>query len=215
MKNIKVSTSDSCNESNVLLKKEMYYKDALNFSLLLENSCDELVGFLLSKTKTDVVETIYFFSKAFQYHLKYAETGVKKLLYLIWSKDLGDNESKSIKEVVINAYFELFFDFDNLELVFENLVSLTKNADSSYLISLEQLFFLLINKSLISDKLIEYLWKKVSSGQEICNTRSLIMILGMFAKGNDKFVSGRVNLLMNIGLCDLAQVTLICLSRMT
>lgn len=59
-----------------------------------------------------MVESIHCIVDAARVDIKEAVMSVKKVLYLVWSKDTGDMESRSIREHVLQAFHSLYLDLD-------------------------------------------------------------------------------------------------------
>ncbi len=54
---------------------------------------------------------------------------MRRMVHLVWSKDTGDNESKSICEFLVQAYYQLYIDIpaptekDLARLIVRNLIT--------------------------------------------------------------------------------------------
>lgn len=105
-----------------------YYADAIQFIQTLQLAIPTIEKLLASKVKSEVLEAIYFFKTAWNYKVQGAQSGIKRMLHLIWStenstieettKDAatgnedGAKEVKEIKGVrfaLIDCYQELYF----------------------------------------------------------------------------------------------------------
>ena len=64
-----------------------YYSDALKFINQLEKAIPQLCTLLVSTTKSEVLESMKFFRTAYEYNIQGAESGIKRMLHLIWTKD--------------------------------------------------------------------------------------------------------------------------------
>lgn len=64
-----------------------YYSDALKFINQLEKAIPQLCTLLVSTTKSEVLESMRFFRTAYEYNIQGAESGIKRMLHLIWTKD--------------------------------------------------------------------------------------------------------------------------------
>jgi len=62
-----------------------------------------ILTLLDSTAQTDVLESISFFTAAFQFGFSKSLEGVRRMLYLVFSKEVA------IKAAVCNAYKELYF----------------------------------------------------------------------------------------------------------
>ena len=93
-----------------------YYADALRFITQLESAVPTLCQLLVSTTKSEVLEAMRFFRTAYEYNLASADTGIKTMLHLIWTKDNnstvaeGEVDGRSVKGNLIEVYRALYFD---------------------------------------------------------------------------------------------------------
>ena len=94
---------DELTKAHVMVK---YLTDTLRFTRQLEEAVPIVSQLLGSKTATDIVEAINFFTVATTFQLNNAIHGVRKMLALVWSKDAD------IREAVMTAYKELYFSAD-------------------------------------------------------------------------------------------------------
>jgi len=123
-------------ESNQLLHlrlRKRYYSEALNFIRQVEEAAQMIFQLLGSTHKTEVLEGMEFFRVAHEYQLDSAEvslrmrwvsqdgslmvlqTGIKRMLHLIWSKDNSSmsedgKELKGIRSRLLECYRTLYFD---------------------------------------------------------------------------------------------------------
>lgn len=74
-----------------------------------------LAELLASKSKTDVLESMNFFVVSHRFQISNYETGVRKMIHLIWSKDSGDKESNSIKEYLIQNFIRIYIDCNSVD----------------------------------------------------------------------------------------------------
>jgi condensin complex subunit 1 len=98
-----------------------YYADCLQFQHQLERATPLLCTLLVSTTKSEVLESIRYFRTAYEYNVQGADIGIKKMLHLIWTKDInapttqnpGEGEQvdeRSVKGQLIETYRSLYFD---------------------------------------------------------------------------------------------------------
>jgi hypothetical protein len=62
-----------------------FLEDSLEFSRIIVSAVPKLQELLMSKADTDVTESIDFFTSAYQFGIKNTESGMRQLLYLVWS----------------------------------------------------------------------------------------------------------------------------------
>lgn len=98
-----------------------YYADCLQFQHQLERATPLLCTLLVSTTKSEVLESIRYFRTAYEYNVQGADIGIKRMLHLIWTKDVnapttpnpGEGEQvdeRSVKGQLIETYKSLYFD---------------------------------------------------------------------------------------------------------
>lgn len=205
------STAVSSEELEGLYKKQRYYQDAIKFVEQINQTIPIMIQLLASKTKSDVIECIQFFVEAFEHGVIEAQTGLKSMVHLVWSKDTGDSESKSIREHLVQAYYHLYVDIgaqtekDAIKIVVRNLITLTFRSTVAELTSLEQLLSIMMSKGMISDEIINHLWAVYANTKlEIPpeQRRGAIIILGMLAKERKETISDHLQSLMRIGLSE-------------
>lgn len=129
-----------------------YYSDALTFITELEKAVPLIETLLASKVKSEVLEAMEFFKVAYEYKLESAEvsdffcqllrsqsndslqSGVKRMLHLVWSKDNSTvedgQEVRSIRSRLIECYRSLYFDPLRDLAPVENVNRITKNMIS-------------------------------------------------------------------------------------
>jgi condensin complex subunit 1 len=62
-----------------------FLEDSLEFSRLIVYAVPKIQELLMSKNDSDVTEAIDFFTSAYQFGIKNTESGMRQLLYLVWS----------------------------------------------------------------------------------------------------------------------------------
>lgn len=62
-----------------------FLEDSLEFSRIIVSAVPKLQELLMSKADSDVAEAINFFTSAYQFGIKNTESGMRQLLYLVWS----------------------------------------------------------------------------------------------------------------------------------
>lgn len=62
-----------------------FLEDSLEFSRVIVSAVPKLQELLMSKADSDVIEAINFFTSAYQFGIKNTESGMRQLLYLVWS----------------------------------------------------------------------------------------------------------------------------------
>ncbi|ANB13119.1 Ycs4p [Sugiyamaella lignohabitans] len=195
---------------NKLQLTAKYYSEAIEFINLIHEALDRCETLLLSKHKTEVIDSMDLFVLADAYGIQHASTGIRKMIHLIWAKANND-EGQQIQSHLVDCYQRLFFETPaempereaNI-LVARNLMSLTYGATLAELASLEKLLMLAMEKDqLISPGVIRTLWKVYSFQQrEISKSqrRGAIIIIGMIAKADHSVATAGMEMLLKIGL---------------
>ncbi|EPB86159.1 hypothetical protein HMPREF1544_07061 [Mucor circinelloides 1006PhL] len=207
-----------------------YHTDAVAFIKLIHEAIPTIIQLLSSKSKAEVLESMDFLVVGYNYKVKPAADGVKKMLHLIWTKDTSD-EGKGIKMKLIKCYSNLYLERDaklsrqaNVNRIAKNLIQLTYDTTLAELTSLEQLLSLLMAENKIAVDVIQKLWSVYGFTQgriQKSQRRGAIVILGMLAKAKTKVVSDKLDVMLKIGLgplgkedLELARYTCIALQRL-
>lgn len=207
-----------------------YHTDAVQFITLIHEAIPIITQLLSSKSKAEVLESMDFLVVSYNYKVKLAADGVKKMLHLVWTKDTSD-EGKGIKMKLISCYDNLYLEKDgklsrqaNVNRIAKNLIQLTYDTTLAELTSLEQLLGLLMAENKIAADVIQKLWSVYGFTQgriQKSQRRGAIVILSMLAKAKTKVVSDKIDVMLKIGLgslgkedMDLARYTCIALQRL-
>ncbi|GAN09384.1 condensin complex component cnd1 [Mucor ambiguus] len=207
-----------------------YHTDAVAFIKLIHQAIPTIIQLLSSKSKAEVLESMDFLVVGYNYKIRPAADGVKKMLHLIWTKDTSD-EGKGIKMKLIQCYSNLYLERDaklskqaNVNRIAKNLIQLTYDTTLAELTSLEQLLGLLMAENKIAVDVIQKLWSVYGFTQgriQKSQRRGAIVILGMLAKAKTKVVSDKLDVMLKIGLgplgkedLELARYTCIALQRL-
>ncbi|KAI7899931.1 non-SMC mitotic condensation complex subunit 1-domain-containing protein [Cokeromyces recurvatus] len=213
-----------------LVMMRAFHADAVQFIELIHKAIPIITQLLSSKSKAEVLESMDFLVVAYNYKVKIANDGIKKMLHLIWTKDTSD-EGKGIKMKLISCYENLYLEMDsklskkeNVNRVAKNLIQLTYNTNLAELTSLEQLMSTLMAENKITRDVIQKLWSVYGFTQgriQKSQRRGAIIILSMLAKAKTEVVSDKIDVMLKIGLgplgkadMDLARYTCIALQRL-
>lgn len=208
-----------------LILMKAFHEDAIAFIQQIHACIPIITQLLSSKSKAEVLESMNFLVIAYNYQVKIAQEGIRKMLHLIWTKDTSD-EGKGIKMKLLSCYESLYLEFDrncsrrtNVNRIAKNLIGLTYDTNLAELTSLEQLLKTVMqsSNSRISFEVIEKLWSvygftkgRIQKSQR----RGAIIILGMLAQADTRIVSEKIDLMLKIGLGTLGKSDLI-LARYT
>ncbi|WVR03312.1 hypothetical protein IAU60_000303 [Kwoniella sp. DSM 27419] len=231
-----IQSEQAALDPNLITKLRMtkkYYGDALRFVNQLESAIPTLCQLLVSTTKTEVLEAMRFFRVAYEYDLASAETGIKTMLHLIWTKDNNAPatteeggsamEGKGIRANLIECYRSLYFDVvpdlapkQQVNRIAKNMIERTYGATLAELTSLEELMRTMMVDGGVHNDVVNKLWQVYSTDQEIpqLQRQGAIIILGMLALAKREVVTERVESLLKIGLGSLGMHDLV-LARYT
>ena len=88
-------------QTNLILQSYQEYEEFLD---IVGDAVQFLAQLLSSKTIPDTIETIKVFRLLYQYGIKDAKLGIKKMLTLVFSKDA------SVQQAVFDSYKLIYFD---------------------------------------------------------------------------------------------------------
>jgi condensin complex subunit 1 len=199
-------------DTNAIFKIKLtiqYYHDAISFIKAVHKGVEIGSQLLYSKNKNEVIEAMDFFVLADAYSIENTETGIRRMLHLVWMKSNND-EGSNVATHLVECYKNLFLlapdESSPLEasaLIAKNLVSLTYNASVPELASLEKLLGLMYESSLINDMTIKVLWQIYSFQNQTFSRkqrRGSIIVLGMLALSDNEIAVKGVDALLSIGL---------------
>ena len=191
------------NKQQMLVK---YLSDSIKFTEQIQIAIPLVSELLLSRYSTDVGEAIDFFVSAYQFGVKDAIYGVRKLILLIWSQE------KSIRDSAITAYKRIYLDTESEDrfsdssdkmsrqkanAIIKSLSELVMGAALGELISVEQLLKELMDSKDINTTHIQILWERFA--MKLSNTtpeesRAAIQLIGMLASSNPDLIRSETNL---------------------
>jgi condensin complex subunit 1 len=195
-----------------------YYNDAIRFIQMVHKGVEIGSQLLYSKNRNEVIETMDFFVLADAYSVENIQTGIRKMVHLVWMKSNSD-EGTNVATHLVECYKNLFLlapdDVSEIEaaaLVAKNLISLTYGATVPELASLEKLLGLMYESSLIGEPVIRVLWQ-IYSFQNLRfskkQRRGAIIVLGMFSLSDNEISLKGIDSLLSIGLGEKGKEDLI------
>ncbi|KAK7694121.1 hypothetical protein QCA50_003697 [Cerrena zonata] len=207
------------NEVLHLKLRKRYYAEALNFVRQIEGGMETVQKLLASTNKLEVLEAIEFFRVTYEYAFDGAETGIRKMLHLIWQKDNSSTsedgkEIKGVRSRLLECYRSLYFDpipdmepKQQVNRIAKNMIEQTYNATLAELTSLEEMMRIMMEDGQVHLDVIGKLWQVYSSERPLprAQRRGAIIILGMLALAKRSVVSERVEVLVKIGLGNLGK----------
>lgn len=147
-----------------LILMKAFHEDAIAFIQQIHACIPIITQLLSSKSKAEVLESMNFLVIAYNYQVKMAQEGIRKMLHLIWTKDTSD-EGKGIKMKLLDCYRTLYFEFDgrlsrrdNINTTARNLIHLTFNTTLAELTSLERLLCTVMAEDPLPEAVIDKLW---------------------------------------------------------
>lgn len=227
-----LSIVDNSVKIGSLLAQKQYYSDAIKFVVAVNNIIPTICLLLSSTTKTEVFDVMEFLVDAHIYKLESSEAGIKKMLHLIWEKELSseDGTKQSFKEHLIESYKRIYLVEDpalpskerNISIA-RNLVSMVEGISIAELASLTELFSCFVRKNLISEGVIQQIFNFFASNEfDKRFRRSALIILSILSKSKREIVEKRLETLLKLGLGTLgqgdpiiAQYTLIALQSLS
>lgn len=195
---------DPAKISTLLLQKR-YYTDATQFVRHLESVIPTLCQLLSSTVKTEVVDVIDFFVEAYLYRLDGAEVGIRRMMHLVWERDLSyeDGTKHSIKEYLFEAYKKIYLETgDHLsgkakcDQVALNLTSMLQGASMSELTSLEPIIHAMVEKRWVSDGVVQSLFGLFSDPEK---RRPALIILSMMSTLKSSTILPKMDLIIKAG----------------
>lgn len=216
---------------DMLQKLRKYIVKALRFIDIINEGAEAVTMLLSSKNKSEVIESMDFFTILDAYKIENARMGIRRMLRLIWTKGNSD-EGKGVQTHLIECYKGLFFDAppnfnanDTANYIAKNMISLTFGTTPAELTSLEQLLSTMMKQGLVKDLVIQKLWqvygyqkKDTSKNQR----RGAIIVLGMLALAEPNIIRTEMETCLRIGLGELgrrdlglARYTCIALKRIS
>lgn len=135
-----------------------FTQSALEFMNLFEGATKALDGMLMSNNTSDVSEALRFFVKARHFQLPCAVTGMKRALTLMWSSEVN------VRNEVLKAFVDVFVfapgsnEPQPVQAIARNLITLTDEATTSELASIEEAIIRLVKEEKIPDDVFLVLW---------------------------------------------------------
>lgn len=147
-------------ERKTKLKMFDFFVSAASFIRQLEAAVPTLCGLLGSRVVSDVQAALRFFVKAFAFQLPGADTGVRRMLALVWSREA------QVRDELLTTFHHLFITVPGsdgkqflrpIEIAY-NLVELVDHGTVASLTSLEEILKMLTTKGMLPDNGLNALW---------------------------------------------------------
>lgn len=223
-------------DANILVKAKLtaqYYQDAVLFIQLVHKGTELVSSLLFSRNRNEVLESMDFLVLADAYGVENADTGIRRMLHLVWMKGSSD-EGKSIASHLVDCYRELFLTAPDgasatqkASHIAKNLIRLSLSSSVADLASLEKLLAMMYAEKLISQDVISVLWqiyghKSHNNHEQMPEQQRVgaIIVLCMMSIADHTIVLKGIDLLLNTGLnfheyndAELCKYTCITLQR--
>lgn len=157
---------------------------------------------IMSKTNSDVFESIDFFTTAFLFGIKGTECGMRQMLYLVWSPD------KEKRDAVTKAYKRVFFITDqqgraHAVKVVQNLSKFFEDLTLGHYSALEVLMndWVLIGD--IDNIIIQVMWEVFTYKLENTTdneSRQALQLLVMASKAKPSIAAANIGTLETFGI---------------
>lgn len=228
----RMSIVDNSARIGSLLAQKQYYSDAIKFVTSINNIIPTICLLLSSTTKTEVFDVMEFLVDAHIYKLESSEAGIRKMLHLIWERELSseDGTKQSIKEHLIENYRRIYLyadesipPKDRYSAIARNLVGMVEGISIAELASLTELFSCFVKKNLIHELVINQIFALFASSEfDKRFRRSALILVSILSRTRREIVEKRLEILLKLGLGALgqsdpliAQYTLISLQNLS
>ncbi|KAJ3223014.1 Condensin complex subunit, partial [Clydaea vesicula] len=224
-------TDSGIENSEALGKLMLYYADGVKYCQKIKDSCKTMLDILSSNKKQEIIEAMNFFVTIHMFGMECSEPGIRRMVHKIWEKEVSTKptfetqqvnndgyEEKpikgSIKEHLAKCYLEVFFRqypsqgiLEDNFVVAENLIKLTLKMSLAELTSLEQLIIFMVSKGYVEDSLVDTLWNIFGAGKKnpSFRRRGALIILSMMGNSNSDIIENNFDLLLKVGLGDVAK----------
>lgn len=198
-------------ESSTYLQLEAG-KAFVEFTLKFIKSVEDALGMakalLNSRSKTDILDSISLLVYGDAYGVEASEDGIRSIVHLVWAKADND-ENNQVSQTAVDTYHDLFLtappDYDSrksAQVIAENLIYLTLNANDGTLTSLERLLVLALERDMIGVNVVSRLWGIYQNEREIdpSKRRGSAIVLSMLALADSSIARSGVGALINVGL---------------
>lgn len=178
-----------------------FLEDSLEFSKIVVSAVPKLKELLMSKTESDVAEAIDFFTSAFMFGIKNTESGMRQLLYLVWSV------SKDKRGPVRDAYKQVLFTTDlqgrahAVKATF-NLMRFIENLTFSQFVAFEELAKEFVESEDIDNQMIQVMFEIYTKKLDnVTNNDSRLALKLLVICSNIKPLIARANVDLIENLC--------------
>lgn len=120
--------------------------------MLMDDSGKLLKQMLSSKTIQDTVEVVKCYKLLNKYGLAFAAEGIRKMLTLVFSKDVA------VAQSVVETYHSIYFGDISAQEKVKNLFLLMKDCTLTDLTCIEEMLSRLIKENTFQDEVFHTLW---------------------------------------------------------
>lgn len=181
-----------------------FLEDSIEFSQIIINAVPKLQEMLMSRTNSDVFETIEFFTAGYLFGIKNTECGMQQMLFLVWSSD------KEKKSAVIEAYKKVLWKTDqqgraHSVSVVKNLLRFLEGLTDGHYIALEELVREWIENNDIDSQMVQVMFEIYTKKLENITdneSRLALQLLILCSSAKSSIATANFDLLINIGFQD-------------
>ncbi|KAI8802939.1 armadillo-type protein [Cladochytrium replicatum] len=207
-----------------------YYGDGIFFiENQIGRAVPVLCDLLRSSVKAEVNEVMSFFVVACRYGIESGSDGLRKMVHKIWdtSSSNAPNFAKeaeeqagsakvggrtmSVRQHLVDCYAKVYLksqQYDEgtpewAEEVVARLINLVQTLTLSEATSLEQVFATMMEANYVDEAIIDLIWKVFAANRKKVTPpkrRSALMLLRMFSKADPQVISGKLEVLIRLGL---------------
>lgn len=154
-----------------------------------------------SKTNSDVLEAVDFFTYGYMFRIRGTEEGMRRMLYLVWSTE------KEKSEAVGNAYKKVLFSTDlsgraHAIKVIQNISNFLVDLETGHYIAFEDLLSEWVKNEDIDSMMIQVLFEiftKKLLGSSNNDSRLALQILVIASSAKSTIASANLNVIDSIG----------------
>ncbi|KAL5282585.1 NCAPD2 family protein [Megaselia abdita] len=197
--------SKGCKDSNEELKTQLntvkFLQDSVNFAKIINIAVPQILEMLQSKTNSDVLEAVDFFTYGYMFGIRGTEEGMRRMLYLVWSTE------KEKSEAVGNAYKKVLFSTDlsgraHAIKVIQNLCSFLVDLETGHYIAFEDLISEWVKNEDIDSMMIQVLFEmftKKLPGSTNNDSRLALQLLIIASSAKSTIAAANLNVIDSIG----------------
>lgn len=178
-----------------------FLQDSVNFAKIINMAVPQILEMLQSKTNSDVLEAVDFFTYGYMFGIRGTEEGMRRMLYLVWSTE------KEKSEAVGNAYKKVLFSTDlsgraHAVKVVQNISNFLVDLETGHYIAFEDLISEWVKNEDIDSMMIQVLFEiftKKLPGSTNNDSRLALQILIIASSAKSSIATANLNVIDSIG----------------